>query len=222
MEADIYTISGTKKGSTQLPDDIFGLSWNADLVHQVVTSELSNKRVSIAHTKGRGEVRGGGKKPWRQKGTGRARHGSIRSPIWIGGGTTHGPRAEKDYSKKINRKMRAKALFTVLSKKLADNEIMFVDSLSALDGKTKTARDIVLNLSKVQGFERLATKKKNAALFTLSKSDAKVEAKRGFKNIASVMAGEIENLNVLDALNYTYLIISNPEQSLAFLKSKQK
>jgi large subunit ribosomal protein L4 len=222
MEAIVYNVSGAKKGSTQLPDEVFGLSWNPDLVHQVVTSELANKRVSIAHTKGRGEVRGGGKKPWRQKGTGRARHGSIRSPIWIGGGTTHGPRAEKDYSKKINRKMRTKALFTVLSKKLADNEIMFIDSLAVLDGKTKTARDIVLNLSKVQGFERLAKKKKNAALFTLSKSDAKVEAKRGFKNIVSVGTGEIENLNVLDALSHTYLIISNPEQSLAFLKSKQK
>lgn len=222
MEAIVYTVSGVKKGSTDLPDDIFGLSWNPDLVHQVVTSELSNKRVAIAHTKGRGEVRGGGKKPWKQKGTGRARHGSIRSPIWIGGGTTHGPRSEKDYSKKINRKMRTKALFTVLSKKLADNEIMFVDSLSVTGGKTKAARDIILNLAKIQGFERLLTKKKNAALFTLADGDTKTEAKRGFNNIPSVRTGEIENLNVLDALSCTYLIISNPEKSLAFLKSKQK
>ena len=95
MNADIYSISGTKTGSIALPEDIFAVRWNADLVKQVTDSMLSSTRTPIAHTKNRAEVRGGGKKPWQQKGTGRARHGSIRSPIWVGGGVTHGPRNDK-------------------------------------------------------------------------------------------------------------------------------
>src|SRR5207244_4311391 len=106
-----------------------GLSWNADLVHQVVTSMQANARTSVAHTKDRGEVRGGGKKPWQQKGTGRARHGSSRSPIWKGGGVAHGPRNEKVYTKRITQQMRQKALLVTLSRKMRDGEIIFVDAL---------------------------------------------------------------------------------------------
>src|SRR3990167_1463640 len=86
MEAPIYNIQGKKTGSIKLPESIFGVPWNDSLMHQVVTSMQDNARTNVAHTKDRGEVRGGGKKPWRQKGTGRARHGSTRSPIWVGGG----------------------------------------------------------------------------------------------------------------------------------------
>jgi large subunit ribosomal protein L4 len=222
MEITVYTKAGKKKGSATLPKEIFGLPWNADLVHQVVTSEQSNQRSVIAHAKGRGEVRGGGIKPWRQKGTGRARHGSNRSPIWIGGGVTHGPLSEKNYSKKINKKMRSKALFTILSKKLADNEIIFLDALSFTEGKTKEAKDVVLNLSKIKGFENISKKRGNKALITLAKGEFKEKTKQGFKNIASVGISDVENLNAVDAISYNYIVITDPEKTLEFLKSKQK
>src|SRR6202451_4352695 len=104
MDAPIYNTEGKKTGTLTLPENIFGLKWNAALVHQVATSMQDNARTPVAHTKGRGDVRGGGKKPWKQKGTGRARHGSIRSPLWIGGGKAHGPNKERDYTQKVNKK----------------------------------------------------------------------------------------------------------------------
>ena len=111
MEQKVYNQKGEEAGKIKLPESIFGVPWNADLVHQVVVAMTSSMRHSIANTKTRGEVSGGGKKPWQQKGTGRARHGSTRSPIWVGGGIAHGPRKEKNYDRKINKKARAKALW---------------------------------------------------------------------------------------------------------------
>src|SRR6266436_4992512 len=101
MESPLYNQQAENIGTVELSNDIFGLAANNDLVYQVITSQIANKRQVIAHAKGRGEVRGGGKKPWQQKGTGRARHGSIRSPIWKGGGVTHGPTKDKNYDKAI-------------------------------------------------------------------------------------------------------------------------
>ena len=128
MEAPVYNAQGKKTGVIALPESVFGVPWNDALMYQVVTGMQANARTSVAHAKMRGEVRGGGKKPWQQKGTGRARHGSTRSPIWRGGGASHGPRNDKNYSQNIPRKMRARALFAALSRKLRDGQVMFIDS----------------------------------------------------------------------------------------------
>lgn len=218
MEATIYNKEGKSAGKISLSKEAFGLSWNADLVHQVMTSMMSNARQPIAHTKTRGEVRGGGRKPWRQKGTGRARHGSTRSPIWVGGGVAHGPRSDKNYARKVNKAMKAKAFFTVLSKKLADGEVIFVDSLSFSAPKTKDAKAALVGISKAKGFEALATKRKNAAFIALAKKDANAE--KSFKNIGSVVVDEARNLNLLDLLGSKFIVIENPEESVKALEAK--
>ncbi len=137
MKLDVVDTKNKKVGTLEVSEKVFGVRWNPNLVHQVVVSESSNRRKVLAHVKGRGEVRGGGRKPWKQKHTGRARVSSIRSPLWPGGGVTHGPNKERNFDKKINKKMRRLALFVILSKKLADGEIKIVDSLGLQDHKTK-------------------------------------------------------------------------------------
>lgn len=218
MENKVYNTKGIEAGKVKLPQEIFGLPWNADLVHQVAVSMMSNARQPIAHSKMRGEVRGGGKKPWRQKGTGRARHGSTRSPIWVGGGTTHGPRNDKDYSRKVNKKMKTKALFTILSAKVADGSLIFVDSLTFKEPKTSDAKDILTNLSKIAGLEKLAKKRTNALCIAMSKKDISVE--KSFRNIGSVKVEELRNVNPLDILNTAFLLIENPEESIKLLTGK--
>ena len=138
MEASIYNTSGKPVGKTKLSESVFGLPWNADL------------------------VRGGGKKPWKQKGTGRARHGSTRSPIWVGGGVAHGPRNDRNYDRKINKKVKTKALFTILSRKFQDGQILFVDSIDMAAPKTKEAKGI-LGLLFGQGFREARDKEKQCS-----------------------------------------------------------
>ena len=143
MNTKLYTAQGAEAGSVELPASVFDVAWNADLVHGVVVAMQANGRAGTADTKGRGDVRGGGKKPWKQKGTGRARHGSSRSPIWAGGGAAHGPKSEKDYTSKINKKMRAKALASVLTKKFADTEIIFLSELAMTEPKAALGKTIL-------------------------------------------------------------------------------
>ncbi|MDB5194545.1 MAG: ribosomal protein large subunit ribosomal protein [Parcubacteria group bacterium] len=218
MEQTVYDIKGKKSGSVTLNDNIFGLPWNADLVAQVANSLASSKRKNIAHTKSRADVRGGGKKPWQQKGTGRARHGSTRSPIWVGGGVAHGPRNDKNYDRSVSKKMKAKALYTILSRKLKDGEILFVDSLALSAPKTKVAIDALKTLSTVGGFERLFTKKNNSAVIALSGKSKETE--RSFKNLGNVTVIEARNLHPLALLNYKYLVLENPNISLKDLPGK--
>lgn len=220
LEATIYNQKGASAGSLPLPKSVFGAKWNADLVHQVVTSIMANKRSGTAHTKNRGEVSGGGKKPWAQKGTGRARHGSSRSPIWVGGGVTFGPRVDKEYSQKINKKMRTKALFSALSKKLEDNKVLFVDSLALSAMKTKDAVTVLSSLSKISGFEKLGSKKPTTALLALSKSDKVVE--KSFANLPGVTVGLAKDLNVLGAMSFNYIILVEPKESVSVLEAKLK
>ena len=218
MQAKVYNQEGKETGKVTLPESVFDVPWNNDLVHQVVVSMQANARESIAHTKDRSEVRGGGRKPWRQKGTGQARHGSIRSPIWRGGGATFGPRNEKNYSKKINKKMRAKALFTALSKKLKDNEIIFIDSFSFAKPKSTQAKEVLNSLSTISGFKDIATKRKNAALFSLGEKNKNTE--KSFRNFGNVIVDEARNLNPVDVLKYKYLVLSNPKESIDILNAK--
>lgn len=218
MEAKIYNQKGKETGIITLPPKVFAVKWRSDLVHQVVEGMRSNKRAGTASTKGRGEVRGGGRKPWRQKGTGRARHGSSRSPIWVGGGVTHGPLSSKNYKKKISKKMRAQALFSVLSRKLKDNEILFVDSFSLPSIKTKSAINVVNNLIKAGNLKNLETKKPKIlmALYGRNKN-----AEKSFRNISILDIIFLKNINPLDILNYKYLIIENPTESTNFLESRE-
>src|SRR5579862_8258168 len=142
MKADVYNLKDEVVGSVELPENVFGARWNAALIKQVLDSQLANRRSPWAHVKERGEVRGGGKKPWRQKGTGRARHGSTRSPLWVGGGVAHGPRKDKNYDRKINKSMKAKAFLTLLSRKYKEGEVLFVESFSFKAPKTAEAKAV--------------------------------------------------------------------------------
>ncbi|MCX6760293.1 MAG: 50S ribosomal protein L4 [Candidatus Nealsonbacteria bacterium] len=195
MKIVVYNTEGKEVGSTLLPKEIFGVKMNSDLVHQVAISQSSNLRQGSAHAKDRSEVSGGGKKPWRQKGTGRARVGSNRSPIWKGGGVTFGPRNAKDYKKEIPKKMRRQALFMVLSQKLKENLIIVLDELKFEKAKTKVMA-IILKSLPVKGTLLLALPNYDKNLIL------------SVRNIPKVLTIEARNLNVLDLLNSKCLIMS--------------
>jgi len=206
MKVNLYNQKNEIAGEIDLPERIFNLKWNPDLVYQVLVSCLSNKRQNIASTKDRGEVRGGGRKPWRQKGTGRARHGSIRSPIWKGGGITFGPSPCKNYTKKINKKMKRKAFFVVLSKKLKDGEIKFIESFKLPDSKTKSFVAFIKNF----------IKPKKESLLIIPEKDNKniVFASR---NVPKVKTLHPESLNIYDLLKYKYIFLT--KESIEIIKN---
>jgi len=216
MDAIIYNAKGAEAGKVTLPEAVFGAAWNANLVHEVVVSMQSNARTGTAHTKFRGEVAGGGKKPWKQKGTGRARHGSSRSPIWVGGGVAHGPRTEKSFTKKINKNTRAKALAVTLSKKYADGSVLFVDSFGLTEPKAKLAREVIVNLGKVM--KDLPRKRKNAALVVLAARDSATE--KSLQNFGNIEVVQAKDVNPVEVLTYKYVIITSPEAALATLSSR--
>ena len=195
MKVKTYNQKGESVGETELPKEIFDVPLNPDLVHQVVMVQMANQRKKIAKTKDRAEVRGGGKKPWRQKGTGRARHGSIRSPIWRGGGVTFGPTTEKVFKKRIPKKMKRKALFMVLSTKARENLILVLDDLKIEKPKTKLMTEILtkLFLKKGSGLIVLPKINKNVILAT--------------RNIPGAVTIQAKDLNVLDLLSRKYVLI---------------
>lgn len=219
MEAPIYNRDGKQAGTIVLPEQVFSVRWNNDLVHQVVTAMQANARTSIAHTKTRSEVSGTGKKPWKQKGTGQARHGSRRSPIWRTGGVAHGPRNEKDYTQKINKKMRVHALYAVLSRKVAKGEVLFVDSLATSAPATKEALHTLRSLASIDGFSGLVTKRNNATL--IAGAALGTETKKSFQNFGNVLCKDIRTLNPVDVLTYRYLIIATPQDAVQQLAARQ-
>ncbi len=217
----VFSREGKEVSTISLPEECFGLSWNGDLVHQVITSLQTSARHPYAHAKTRGEVRGGGKKPWQQKGTGQARHGSTRSPIWVGGGVAHGPRNDKNFDRKVNKKAKDKTIATILSKKFRDGEVIFVDSLSLANPKTVEVKNTLANLAKAQeSFATLATKKHNAALIITPTIDKNVFlSTRNFKNIETQ---DMASVNPISLSTYKYIIVSSPAESVAALESRIK
>jgi large subunit ribosomal protein L4 len=188
-KAKILKASGSASGSYDLPDELFGGDINVPVMHQVVTAQLAEARSGTASTKSRSEVRGGGTKPWRQKGTGRARHGSIRSPIWVGGGVTFGPNGRK-YSKRVNKKMRKSALRSALADKAADGRVWVLESFD--EPRTKAAAEF-LQTADITG----------RTLIVLDPEDeGAVTVDRAFRNLDSVafaLYGSIATYDVLVA-----------------------
>ena len=196
MKIAVYNQGGKEIDTITLPKDIFEVKFNADLVHQIAVSLSANKRQISAHAKTRGEVRGGGKKPWRQKGTGRARHGSIRSPLWKGGGVTFGPRKERIFEKDVPKKMRRKALFMVLSEKAKDKQLLVLDKIELEKGKTKEM---------AKSLEKLPCNNQTT-LIALPDYDKKVFL--AARNIKKISIDDARNLNVLQILNHKYLLLT--------------
>ena len=176
-----------------LKEEIFGVKSRPHLLHQTIVMQLANRRAGTAATKSKGFVSGGGKKPWRQKGTGRARAGSIRSPIWVGGGTIFGPQP-RDYSYRLPRKARRQALLSALSLKNRDGKVIVVDKLELEEGKTRLMA------------QALAELKVASALIVLAQADEKIE--RAARNLPKAKVLRVDGLNVYDVMRYEHLILT--------------
>jgi len=208
MKIDLYNQNAERIGTEDIPDKIFNLKINKDLLHQVVVSQQLNKKHATFHTKTRGEVRGGGRKPWRQKGTGRARHGSIRSPIWKGGGVVFGPTSKINFKTKINKKMKTKAMFVALSSKVKDDEFILLDDLKLDSLKTKKLVDILNKLISIKDKAFLNNKKKEkrpSVLIVIPEQNENL--KRASSNIPNTNLLVAKDLNVLDILSNRYLFL---------------
>lgn len=211
LELTVHSQDGKETGKISLPTEIFGLKVNSDLVAQAVRAQMANSRQHIAHAKDRSEVRGGGKKPWKQKGTGRARHASIRSPLWAGGGVTFGPRKEKNFSLNINKKMKRQALLMVLSGKARDNELIVLDDLKLNQPKTKAMAQVMKNLTLRLVPAKAGTRSGNkfffgqSAMIVLAKNDEAVV--RATRNLPKVSTIGVDSLNVVDLLSVKYLLM---------------
>jgi large subunit ribosomal protein L4 len=192
----VYNQKGEKIKSQKVKADIFECPLDQAIVHRVLIASLAQKRHPLAHALFRGEVRGGGKKPWRQKGTGRARVGSIRSPLWRGGGITFGPRRERKFAQKVNKKEKRKALFICLSDKLKEKKIYVLDQLKLSEIKTKKFVEILKNISLGEGNKKI--------LLALPVKDDKII--KSARNIKGIRILPVTSLNVLDLLKTDYLL----------------
>ncbi len=219
----VYNFDGQAVGQRELPAEIFGQAVNTAALYHAVVARAANRRPVVAHTKTRGEVRGGGRKPWRQKGTGRARHGSIRSPLWIGGGVVFGPRPERNFQRRINQRVRRLALVSSLSAKVADAALVVVDDLGRVDRKTKQAATLLTNL-KLRPAARQKTAAKTPEQSAAAPPPAAAaprpkpptvlvvlppEAKPlnvAFRNLPRVSVISTDSLNVTDIMAHQYLL----------------
>lgn len=190
----LYSINGAQVGEIDLSDEIFGIKPNESVLHDAVLMQQASQRLGTHKVKGRSEVRGGGRKPWRQKGTGRARQGSIRSPQWVGGGTVFGP-TPRSYSYKLPKKVRRLAIKSALSSKVIDNDIIVLDDLALEIPKTKEMKNILDNLN--VDSKALLVDKEYTENIVLSS-----------RNIPGVKFVSAEGINVLDILNHGKLILT--------------
>jgi large subunit ribosomal protein L4 len=199
----VYNQKGESVGEQNLSDRIFKVKVNTDLVHQAVVTQMANQRPVLAHTKDRSEVSGGGKKPWRQKGTGRARAGSNRSPIWIGGGVTFGPTKDRNFKKKINLKMKQKAMFMALSDKVEQKSLVILDKLDIAEFQTSVFKKIVEKIE-----EKIDKKenKKRSLLIIADKLDDK--SKYSARNLTGLKLINLDNINIVDLLKYRDLAMT--------------
>ena len=193
-KVDVYNMQGKKVSDVELSEAVFGIKPNETVVHSVLVNYLANQRQGTQSTKTRAEVRGGGKKPWRQKGTGRARQGSIRAPQWIKGGIALGPKP-RSYKYTVNKKEKRLAVKSILSSKVLENELVVVDSLPLKDIKTKEMVKALSNL-KVEG----------KALIMLPERNENVQ--KSARNIEGVKTTLVETINVYDLLKYSKLVVT--------------
>jgi large subunit ribosomal protein L4 len=190
----VFNMAGAQVGEIDLSDSVFGIEPNEAVIHQVVKAQLANRRVGTASTRTRGDVRGGGRKPWRQKGTGRARVGSRRSPIWRGGGTVFGPHP-RDYSIRLPKKVRRLALKSVLSGKLNSSDIVVVEELIFEEPKTRRMIEVLDALNVVE----------KALVVT---ADGDINVAKSARNIPGVKPVRADFMNVYDLLAYDKLVIT--------------
>ena len=191
---DVYDIEGKKVNDVELNEDIFGIIPNEELVHSVIVNYLANQRQGTQSTKTRAEVRGGGKKPWRQKGTGRARQGSIRAPHWVGGGIALGPKP-RSYSYKLNKKEKRLAITSCLRSKVIENELTVVDKIELKEIKTKEVAKMLNNL-KLAGKTLILLPEKNEVI------------QKSARNIEGVKTLSVNTINAYDLVNYNNLVIT--------------
>lgn len=200
----LYNQQAEVVGEQVLADKVFAVKLKQQLVHQAVITQQANERQVLANTLDRSEVRGGGKKPWKQKGTGRARSGSSRSPIWIGGGVTFGPLKDRNFTKKINKKMKQQALCMVLSDKVAGNSLIVLDKLEMPEFKTKNFNSFVTAIeTKVLNQEK---KTRRSVLVVLDQKQAETFASG--RNLAGVEVMNLNNINIVDLLRYKSVIMT--------------
>jgi large subunit ribosomal protein L4 len=202
MDIQVYNEKGAKKATLSVSDRLFRARANADLVYQVATSQMSNLRQVLAHAKTRAEVSGGGKKPWQQKGTGRARHGSIRSPIWVGGGVSGGPSKDVNFKKKINKAAARAALAAILSARVADRTFIVTESLAVPSGKTKDAATLLATLSAALPNYTAGDR----ILVVLPGTADDMPIRRATDNLPYVSTIRASDLNALTVLSFPYVI----------------
>ena len=201
LKIKVYNQSAEPIKDLELNANIFAVEPNHELLHQAMVAQMANCRQVLAHTKDRSEVSGGGKKPWKQKGTGRARAGSSRSPIWIGGGVTFGPTKDRNFKQKINQKMKQKAIFMALSDRVKSNSLAVIDTLELADFKTKKFNEILSTFEK----KVLNNERRNILVVNDSKDE---KVKYSGRNLIGVKMINLENINLVDLLNHKNLLLT--------------